>query len=629
MAPLDYAVVVACLAGIAWLGVRMKGRADESVDEFIVGGRSMPFWLVGLANTATEVNSSTPLSDSRKMRTDGISGQWFTWGALISHSFSLMWFSRLWRRSRVTTAVEFNAIRYSTWGGSASRLYDSTVLAIINGSIWSALGLVGIKKIATVLLGLPPTLSVLGLAVPSDWAVVLGTVAVTLGYSAVSGLKGVVWTDAVEVTVTFVCAFILLFILYGQLGGPVGLRDRVMARPDGDFLLTTLPEIGPAFIVLFFVQPIFSLGSYNPMVQRLLSLRSEREVIPFYLFNSTLNLLVKPWPYLIAGLAGLFLISDASLLDAFPPIVTENGTRVPDYEMMYPLLIREYLPVGITGLMAAGFLFAFMSSFSTNIHSNGSIFVNDLYRPFLRKDATESHYVNVTRAFMVVQTVVSIGVAVVVNDLLWMFIFAITVHNADGALKMIRFVWWRINGYGEFASKVTGLATVLFAFSPAGDALVQTLGQAFGQVTNDAFYATRFLVVVLTSTTVGLVVTLATPPEPREILDSFYRRVRPYGAWGPVAARNPGYRHTDPTGLLWGMTFAAIAFVFAGAFLGIGIFLALWPHLVGGAVVSVLSVAYLLWGTRRLYGDGDGSEGDGLGSDADLVAVAPKTAAGA
>ncbi len=595
MTPIDFIVVVVALLSITIFGYLLKGKSDQSTDEFIVGNRKMPFWLAGLSMIATNLNASTPLSDSRKMRTDGIAGLWFSWQGVIVGGLSVIWFDRLWRRSGITTAIELYAIRYRSWQGSAARIYDVGVLAIFNGCIWSALGLVGMKKLCGVLFEFPAAVSLLGLSIPTDWIIVITVTALALIYSTASGVNGVVWTDFFELIVTLACTYVLFFIIYRAVGWNVGLRDKILALPDGGHQLLYLwPEFGPAFLVLLFVQPLVSLGAFNPGVQRMLCVKDEREVVKTYLFNTVINHAIKPWPYLIAGLAGIFLVSDATLLRDFAPIVTSAGETVPDYEMMYPSLIRTYLPVGLTGLMLSGFLFAFMSSVDTNIHTSASIFVNDLYRPFLRKSETQRHYVNVARLFMVLQTIDAVILGILVNDILFLFIFAITVHNADGLLKMLRFIWWRINGTGEFVAKLTGLLMVILVFSPIGNAAVQTLGEGMGQTTNDAFYAIRVLMVVGASTLAGLIAVFLTPPEPMEALQIFYRRVRPYGWWGPVAAACPGEGHNDSIPLLFAMTFAALGVPFGALFAAIGLLLALYPMMFVGIGVCVVSMV-VMW----------------------------------
>ncbi len=595
MTLLDILVIVFALLSVTIFGYLLKGKADSGTDDFIVAGRKMPFWLAGLSMVATNLNASTPLVDSRKIRNDGIAGLWFSWQGVIVSSIGVIWFDRLWRRSGITTAVELYAIRYKSWQGSAARIYDVGILAIFNGCIWSAVGLVGMKKITAVLFNFPETIALFGLSVPTDWVVVLSVTALAVIYSTASGVHGVVWTDFFELIVTLCCTYFLFFLIFREVGWNVGLREKIYALPDGgDQIMHLWPELGAAFIVLLIVQPIISLGAFNPGVQRILCVKDEREVIKTFLMGSFVNYAVKPWPYLIAGLAGIFLVSDATLLDGFPAIISPSGVKIPDYEMVYPTLIRTYLPAGLMGLMMSGFLFAFMSSVDTNIHNSASIFVNDLYRPFLKRNEKPHHYVNVARVFMVVQTLLAVIVGLLIDDILLLIMFALTVHNADGVMKMLRFVWWRVNGSAEFYAKLAGLVGVIIMISPIGAAFVQTLGDLLGQETNDSFYALRLLIVIAGSTLAGFLGMFLNPPEPMERLQEFYRRVRPYGWWGPVAAACPGEGHKDSIPLLVAMTFAGLGFSFGAIFTMLGLLLALYPMMLIAGTIFAAS-CMVLW----------------------------------
>ncbi|CAA6679264.1 MULTISPECIES: sodium:solute symporter family transporter [unclassified Lentimonas] len=610
---IDYTVIITALLGITLYGSMFAKKAGGSTDEFILGGRKMPWWLAGASVVATGFNASTPLSDARKIRTDGFSGLWFTWQGIIVGSLATIFFSRLWRRSRLTTAVEFYDIRYSGKAAQCARTYDVAVLGIINGCIWSAIGLVAMKKIARVMFGLPEYFAVAGLNIPSDWVVVIGTVILALTYASASGVYGVVWTDLVELIIAVGASYYLFFFVFKDVGWNVGLRDSVLGLEDGmgTKLLSMVPEFGPALIVLWFIQPLISLGNINPGVQRMLTVKDEREVLYTHYFSTIANFVIKPWPFLICGLASIFLISDASLIENWNPITDTAGNIMPDYEMAYPELVTQYMPVGLLGLMVASFLFAFMSSLDTNIHISGSLFVNDLYRPYLVKDKSPKHYVKVTRIFMSLLTVSSVLVAVFVEDILMLMIFAMTVHNSSGLIKPLRWIWWRANGIAEIYGQAAGLImVVLIFFTPVGANLVAWIGELTNSTHNDAFYAIRVMCIVSVSSLASLFAIYFHGPEPKEKLDSFYRRLRPYGYWGPVADRNPDSYHGDSMPLLWGMTIVSLSLAFGAIFTSVGFFLALWTLFTVSAVITVLSAVGVIYCMRKLYPKGHVIEED-------------------
>lgn len=607
MHTIDYIVIVAALVGITIYGSLFAKKAGKSTSEFILGGRKMPWWLAGASVIATGFNASTPLSDARKIRTDGLSGLWFGWQAVIVSNIAAIWFNRLWRRSRLTTAVEFYDIRYSGKPATFARIFDVGILGIVNGCIWSAIGLVAMKKVAAVMFGFPEFFMVFGMSIPSDWVVVIGTVALALFYASASGVYGVVWTDLVELIIALACTYYLFFFVFQDVGWNVGLRDKVLSMEDGagDKLMKLLPELGPAILVLWIVQPIISLGNINPGVQRMLTVKDEKETLKTHYFSTIANYVVKPWPFLIAGLASIFLIADDTLLSQFNPIIDSSGEAIPDYEMVYPQLVATYLPPGLLGLMVAAFLFAFMSSLDTNIHISSSLFVNDFYRPYVSKNREPHHYVTVARLFMIFLTISSIMIALLVDDILMLMIFALTVHNSSGIVKPLRWLWWRVNGMAEVFGQVSGLVLVIFIFfTPWGEDVVQWIGGLFGSSHNDAYYAIRLLCVVGISSLLSMLAVAIYGPESTEKLDSFYRRLRPYGNWSPVAKRNESYRPTESQGVLWALTFASFALVFGAIFASVGFFLALWTLFACSALITLIGAVGVYFFMMILYPPG-------------------------
>lgn len=603
MALIDIIVMVTCLLGITCFGMMFSKKGGESLDEFVVGGRSIPWWLAGISILATGFNSSTPLSDSRKMRNDGIAGMWFQLQSLIVGSISVIWFNRLWRRSGLTTCVAFNELRYSGKPAVFSRVFDVVVIGTFNGCIWSAIGLVAIKKLVNGIFDLPEAFMILGMAVPSDWAIVIGTVALALLYCTASGVYGVVWTDFFEALIALATSYVLFFMLYRDVGFADGLHEKIVGMGDkGAEILNVMPEFGPAFLVLLIIQPLISLGNINPGSQRMLCCKNEKETLYTHYFSVVLNQMIKPWPFFIGGLAGMFLISDAFLLENYAPLLSESGQEIPDYEMVFPALIKSYMPAGLLGLMMVSFLFAFMSSLDTNIHISASLFVNDLYRPFLFKDKGDKHYLKVTKLFMVLMTISAIVIGVLINDIFSLIILAITIHNSAGIIKCLRFFWWRINGISECVAQVVGLtsACILF-FTPFGDTVIKEVTAWFGSESNDAFYATRVLLICGLSFSAAFIAMCLSGPEPLDHLGAFYRRMKPFGYWGPVAKENPDHYHNEPIGLLWVMTIAGLGMSLGVVFCCLGLLLALWTMFWINLVITVASTFLLVRGIRRLY----------------------------
>lgn len=602
MNAIDYIAIVVVIVLLGLICLRMRRRASKGTDEFLVGGRELPWWLAGISIVSTGINSSTPLASGRKIRNDGIGGQWFEWQSIIFSAINIIWFARLYRRSGITTPIELYAVRYGSKPASTARVLDVGSLAIFNSVIWTATGLIGFRKIASLLFGLPPEFSIGGFAVPSELVLIGVGVILGLLFSMLAGVWGVVWTDVFEFILCLGTSYLLFFLVFADIGWSSGLRDRIDSLgASGEHLLHMLPEFGPAMIVLFILQPLMSQGQWNPGLQRFLAVKDEKEVLHTAYFSGLISFVVRPWPFLMIGLIGIFMVSDAQLLAQFPPISSPNGQLVPDYEMTFPALALAHLPHGILGLLMAGFFVSFAGSLASNVHSNAALFVNDLYRPFLITHASSRHYVWATRLYMVAMTLAAVGVSMWVDNILSLIVVAMTINNASGFVKAARFVWWRVNGYAELSATIVGLLTVLSLYSPFGYPLVLWIGKMLGQQSNDAYYAIPIIIQVIATTIAAAVAMLVTGPESMETLKEFYRRVRPYGWWGPVR-RELGMTNAsrEPIGLMWASSAAYLGYVFGGIFAMIGLLFAMWVLMFVSLAICIVAGWFLYATMDRL-----------------------------
>ncbi len=607
MVLLDYIVVAVFLVGLLALGFFLSRKAGSSTDEYILAGRKMPFWLAGTSVVATGLNASDMLQNSRKVRQDGLTGMWFNWRSILNTTIDMIWFLRLWRRAKFTTQMEFYHARYDGWQATFARLYDSLIYGMFLSAVWASLGVVGMKKIASVLLGLDPTIMIAGMSVSTDVVVVCGIIIVTMVYSIASGVYGVVWTDLVEFIVTMVCAYMLMFRIYPEVGWNTGLHERLVNLGEaGGKYFTLMPGFGLVIVWFLILEPILSRGGYSPHVQRYLCVKNEREVLYTGIYSNIINVTFKGWPFIVCGLAGMFIISDQYLLDNFAGIVTPAGDTVPDYEKVLPILVSRYLPVGLVGLMIAGFMSAFMSSFDTNIHNSTCIFENDIYRAYIRKDASEKHYVRVSRIFMGLVACLAALIGLLVNDILYLMMAGMAIMGSAGWIKLLRFLWWRVNGAAEVAAQLSALIFAPLFLSPFGTKIVVAVMDAVGVEGNDGFYVYRQIIMMGLPTIVALIAMFVFPAEPEEKLVAFYRRVRPYGWWTPVkeAAGMAGQKE-DSLWLLTWLTVACSAALFGSTFVALGLFLAMWNVLVWGALAMIAGTVFTIIGIRRLYPDSE------------------------
>jgi solute:Na+ symporter, SSS family len=600
---LDWIIVLIFLISLLLLGFRLAKRAGSSAEEFINAGRKMPWWLGGTSMIAVTINASTMLQDTRKVREDGMAGMWFNWQSLMQLTIASVWFFRLYRRAGYTTQMEFYESRYTGWKSQFARLFDTAFYGIGVGAAWASIGLVGMKKVVTVMLGLPEHLIFFGHAIPAEIPVILLLVTIALTYSAASGVHGVVWTDLIEAFIALFCSTVLALIVISKVGWNSGLSDNLQSLGErGSELMSLVPSLGLVLIYYFLIHPILTQGGYVPHVQRFLALKDEKEVIYMSLYANIVSYVIKPVPYWICGLASIFLITDQEILANLGSIVSTTGALIPDYERIYPALIKEYLPIGLTGLMIAGFLSAFMSSFDSNIHNATCVFTHDFYRAFLAKKKTEKHYVNVARGFMVFQAMLASIIGIMVDDILALMMIGLALPIAPGLVKLARFFWWRVNGWAEFVAQIASLIIVGFLFTSTGNNTVIALMKSIGLDGNDGFFVTRQLMLLSFATVFSIVAILVTKPEPMEHLVKFYKRMRPYGWWGPVIAEaGESYRNRESIPMLILLTIGIVGAPLALTFMAIGLMFANWTLLLISAAVS----AFMLWmtfhATRKLY----------------------------
>jgi len=306
---------------------------------------------------------------------------------------------------------------------------------------------------------------------------------------------------------------------------------------------------------------------------------------------------VRTWPWIICGLAMVFLLSDSEMLSLNVPSVDGKV----DWELGYPVLISKFMPAGLVGLMVAGFLAAFMSSMGENVLTNATIFLNDLYRPFVRKEASEKHYLGVIRLMMTLITVMAIVVALVLNDILGLFGFIIMVTRGAGFIPVLRWFWWRVNAWADLTARVSVFGVVYFYDYGPGMKIVNSVMTSLGASGWDAKFAVSFLLTVTTVTVLSLIVMFLTPPDSTEKLMEFYRRVRPYGWWGPIARACPEVKNPDSAAEIFRLCTACALYGFGGILTLGALFLGHWHWSLVGLVLVVGSIKFILKETTRLY----------------------------
>ncbi|MCK4911294.1 MAG: Na+:solute symporter [Thermodesulfovibrionales bacterium] len=555
LAPLDIAIIVVFMVVNLAIGVYLTRRASGSMSDFFLSGRNLPWWLAGTSMVATTFSSDTPLYITGLIRKHGIYENWQWWCFVLSGMLAVSFFSRLWRRAGVLTDVELIELRYSGRAASVLRGFKALYLSCVIHTIIKAQVIFAMVKILDVTLGW------------GKWESIVISSLVTLAYSVMSGFWGVVVTDFLQFIIAMVGAVILAVIAVDKAGGIEAIKaavppDTLAFFPplgDGGFLgatfLTFLGYIGLSW------WSKYSSDGGGVIVQRVSSCRSEADGYAGAFFFNVANYGLRTWPWIIAALASMVL---------YP--------KITDHEAVYPMMVVDLMPVGLAGLMIASFFAAFMSTLSTYLNLSSAYFVNDFYRPYVRPDRDERHYVFISRVMTIALSILTAFVTFHVTSIIGVFKFLVAFGSGTGLVYIVRWFWWRVNAWSEISAMVASTLTSIVAYTVLGDIP----------------YYGKLSLIISVSTVVWLAVTMLTSPVEEEKLREFVRRVRPEG---------PGWRRFARAGQsvsdsgLWG-TFvewiAGCALVF-GITIGVGkLLLGFWAPGVISLVVAGVAGVHLI-----------------------------------
>ena len=521
MSVLDWVIVVLYFILSFGIAAYYSKRAGRDTHEFFLAGRSLPWWLAGTSMVATTFAADTPLAVTELVASGGIAGNWLWWNFLFGSMFTVFFFARLWRRAGVLTDVEFIELRYSGKSASFLRGFRALYLGLFINTV--IMGWVNVAM-ASILIGM--------FDIPEGQVryYVFAAMVFAAIYAALSGLWGVAVTDLIQFVIAMTGSLVLAIVVIRlpQVGGIRGLKDQL---PDWVFQFTPLIDSGiesvayegvlalsvSAFTAYIFVQwwaawyPGAEPGGGGYVAQRMMSAKDERHSLAATLWFTIAHYCVRPWPWILVGLATLILYPD---LD------------VADKKLGYVYAMRDFLPVGLKGLLVASFFAAYMSTISTQLNWGSSYIVNDVYRRFIKKEASEAHYVLVSRAATLMVMVASILVTLVIQTISGAWQFIIEAGAGLGLVLILRFYWWRINAWSEISATVTPF-------------LVYT----YLRVQTTVVFPQTLLYIVGVTTAVWIGVTFLTKPVTEEHLTQFYRRVRPGGVgWRKVAKAVPDVR---------------------------------------------------------------------------------------
>jgi len=550
----DYAVIIAFFAINLGIGLYYARRGGKNLTEFFLSGRNVPWWLAGVSMVATTFAVDTPLAVTGFVTQHGIAGNWVWWSSVMSGILTVFFFAKLWRRAGVLTDVEFIELRYSGKAAAALRF----VRAIFQGVIVNTI-IMGWVNLAMA--------KVLQLTLHVDKLSALAVCLVFTGvYVTIGGLWGVLVTDVLQFVVKMSMAIVLAVSAVAAVGG-IGALETKLAVIDAAHKITTtsgsilafFPTSNEAWLpMLTFVTyigvqwwassyPGAEPGGGGYIAQRIFSAKSENDSLLATLFFNVAHYALRPWPWILVALAALVL---------YPNGTIGNDGKV-DPELNYITTMIDHLPAWLRGLMIAGFLSAYMSTMGTHLNLGASYLTNDIYRRFMKPNASERHYVVVSRVATLIVMVLAIAGANLNNSVSGAYVYLYNLTAGVGLVMILRWYWWRVSAWSEIAA--------LVASAVISNALL------FFHVFTDANANAEVLLVTVPITTlVWIVVTYLLPAESDATLLRFYERVRPSAfGWKRIASLARPAPGAEPLGINAIDWLAGCGLVY-GALFGIG-----------------------------------------------------------
>ncbi len=567
----DWIAIGTYLALALGIGALMAKRASASTEDFYLAGRRLTWWLAGTSLVATSFASDTPLVVTGWVRSAGISQNWLWWGMALGHALVTIVIAAWWRRAGVMTDAQLTELRYSGRQARALRGFYGGYHALVTNTIVLAWVLTAMVKIVRVVLGITDP----------DWnaVIVAGSLSIALAYSVLSGLWGVVLTDFFQFILAIGGALLLAWRALSKLGGLDGLRAAVggMEAKTTALLPAAATGVGwdalgwwtsgfGAFLIFVGVQGWLNKNADGgaQAMQRFAACRTENHARGTMLWFSIAHYCLRPWPWILVALCSLVLL-DASQL----PVLASG---LPDHEAAYPVMMKQFLGSGLFGMMCASFLAAFMSTVDTHFNLASAYIVNDVYRRFLKRDASERHYVWIGRGAEVVVGALGGLLALQAESISSLFTFSLNLLGGLGPAILLRWFWWRANAWTEISALATSTTLAVLMQSNFWG----------GHPPLNVPYPLSNALVVGASALVCLTVTLLTRPCEAPTLQAFHDLIRPAGAWGPFR-RGDERNRALPLLLGW----AGGAALIFGLLFGIGSWLlgrAAWEHwLIAGA----------------------------------------------
>jgi Na+/proline symporter len=593
---LDIGIIIGYFVAVVTIGLWVSRRGSKDLDAYFLGGKTLPWYMLGVSDASGMFDISGTMWLVYVLFLYGLKSIWLPWVWPTFNQIFLMMFMSAWlRRSNVLTGAQWMQTRFGTDKGATLAHLSVVVFALVNVIGLLAYAFKGIGKFAVVMLPWHFTGATTGLLTDENiYAVVL--LGLTSLYAIKGGMVSVVITEVAQFTILTVTAITIGIIALVRVspamiarsipagwmnpffGWRLGLNwDGILAtansalKQDGNELFTII------FGLMFFKGVLASLAGPAPNydMQRILATRSPRDAS---LMNGMVTVvLMFPRYMMIAGITVL------ALAFCMPVLRSQQN---PDFEKILPLVLTGQVPTGVVGFLLAGLAAAFMSNFAATLNAAPAYVVNDIYKRFFNPGASGRKLVMLSRVTSLAFLAVGVACGILTTSITTVMMWLVgALYSAFVAANVLKWYWWRFNGYGYFWGMVSGIAgAVLFLL------VEQFTGHSF-----NALYTFPFLLVI---SLIGcLAGTYLSPAEDEAILKQFYRTVNPWGFWGPirdlVVKEDPAF--VPNRDAAHDLTNVAVGIVWQLCLVTLPIYIVLkqWPWAAAILVVLVATSAYM------------------------------------
>jgi SSS family solute:Na+ symporter len=607
ISPIDIAILVAYFAATIFAGFWVSKRGAKDLDSYFLGGKSLPWNLLGISDASGMFDISGTMLMVYWLFAYGLKSIWlpFMW-PVFNQVFLMMFLSAWLRRSNVLTGAEWIQFRFGRGSGANLAHLSVVLFALVNTIGMLAFAFKGIGKFAATMLPWQLTTQTEGLLSNENLYAII-VLLVTSVYVIKGGMVSVVITEVMQFTILTITSILIGVIAIYKVSPEIvhgavpdgwfnpffgwkldldwtGFFDSVNSalRKDGN------EWFGIVFGLMFFKGILASLAGPAPNydMQRVLATRNPREAS---LMNGMVCCVLYFPRYMM--ITGITLLAIAFCLPEL------QAMEKPDFEKLLPIVLTKSVPTGVMGLMLAGLLAAFMSNFAATINAAPAYLVNDIYKRFINPNSSGATDIWMSRVASIAVLLVGIGFGLYIGRIMDVMVWITTaLYTGYVVANVLKWIWWRFNGYGYFWGMMTGILGAMFipeyapviapkVFSPQVAAII---------VSNPIYYIPVLLLLSLIGCLAG---TYLSAPEDETILKHFYRTTRPWGFWGPIRdaiqREDPSF---EPNGDFWKDTInVAVGIVWQTCLTGLPIFLVLrtWDW-AGGTALLLLATSVFI-----------------------------------